>query len=133
MGLTRPIRASVAEGGPLTRLDRLRDSSWSPITQAMVASIDLDVYSLSQAAGSAPVYSANPAVSTTIFNSLQTDQNGQMWRVDSVGYNFKVIIPGSAWPQGPVQCRVEIVLSMVGGDKVPLVPMIVDVEGMRSL
>ena len=61
----------------------------------------------------AVTHSATPTVNTVIFDTLQTD-----WDGDSTGYNFRADLPASAFPTGGNVYTVEAKVTTSGGTAV---------------
>lgn len=100
----------VAENS-LTVLDHVLDKNGSRITQSSLSSLSVKVFN---ARTKEQTYSSTLTISSVVFNSLQTSDAA--WTKDDVGYNFKHIVPGSAFPDGSAEYRVEYKFTSSGGD-----------------
>jgi len=81
--------------------------------QADLSSITLKVFDISIDPPT-EILSATLTISSVIFDSLQTDAT---WVpvVDSTGYNFRYIVPTTAFPTGDHKYRVEVKFTTTGG------------------
>jgi hypothetical protein len=87
------------------------DINGDRINQSGLSSVSVKVFN---ARTSVETYSATLTISSVVFNSLQT--NDDAWTQDDAGYNFKHAIPGSAFPDGSAEYRVEYKFTPTVGD-----------------
>ncbi len=85
-------RAFAATGAAF--MARIRGSDGSYVTQAATTSIAYAVSDVTTGA-SVSVITGSPVVSSTVFDTLQTDA---AWSKDSTGYNFKHSLAATAFP-----------------------------------
>ncbi len=102
----------VAEN-PLTVRDRIIDKNGDRITQSGLSSLTVKVFN---ARTTVETYSATLTIGSVVSNSLQTNEDDNGWTQDDIGYNFKHTIPGSAFPDGSAEYRVEYKFTPTAGD-----------------
>lgn len=93
----RVYRSDVWEAGGKRPRARLTDVDDNVLVQAdFSGTVALDVYDLSTATPTTPVFTTTRAVSAVVFNSLQS------WTKDAVGFNFGDLITSNevAWEGG---------------------------------
>ena len=110
---------TVWQNGPASLLARAYDVSGNLLQQSQINSISANVYYLNGVNVSAigAPFPMSLTVSSVWYNSLQ--QNPNLWPVDSVGFNFWWVCPGSAFPQATAY-RIDILLTLVDGSQYPL-------------
>lgn len=87
----------------------------SLITQADVSSIAVKVFdSDKNQVGS----TLAPTASATVFDTLQTTAT---WENMTDGGNFRYVVPGTYFPIGGTTNRVEVVITLTDGTKLPAV------------
>lgn len=108
------IRGSIWQGAPTPLLARIRSVNGSYLTQASLSSITYAVFNLTGNTPSTVLSSGTLTISSVVFDSLQTDAR---WTTDSVGYNFRVTIPGSAFALAATLYRVEVTFTDTDSQK----------------
>jgi hypothetical protein len=105
------ITGIVIEDSGATFLARIHGNAGTAITPATISSIAFNVFSLN--APSTVVLSGTCTVSSTVFDTLQTDA---IWTKDSTGYNFKYAMAATAFPTGNVRYRVSFKFTPTSGE-----------------
>lgn len=90
-------------------MSRVTGNAGAAITQASLTSITLDVYS--EHDGSAVAEDVDVTISSTVFDTLQTDAR---WTKDSTGYNFRYDCPQTYLPS-PGLYRYEFTFDPASG------------------
>ena len=72
------------------------------LTQSTTTSISVKSYK--QGDGSL-VHTSTPVIADVVFNTLQT---GSEWQVDETGYNLRIPLSGSHFPDGQVSYQLEL-------------------------
>lgn len=86
------------DNATVTLLARLTDGAGNLLQQSLVDTINYDVWQLFRDS-TTPRHITGPTavtVSGAIFDALQTDS---IWSEDETGYNFKTVVPETAFPQ----------------------------------
>lgn len=104
------------EDADLVAMARLKGSDGADVTQAALTSIAIHIYDLES--GEQVGSTLTPSVSSVIFDSLQTSPP---WSADADGYNFRVTLSGSYFPEGSKLYRVEAILTPTTGSPFPVV------------
>lgn len=103
-------------------LARIVGNSGANIVSADIAGITYSVYDLTT---EAQVVSGSLTPAENIYDALKTAQNttgfANLWTLDSTGYNFRVTMVGSAFPNGPRCYRLVFRFDPVTGEDFPLV------------
>jgi len=89
------VTQAVFEDSGLFLMGRGLGPLAAPFLQADIDTIQLKVFEKGRPA--VEIHSESPAVSGTVFNSLQLDAR---WTKDAVGYNFRYSVPVAALPNG---------------------------------
>lgn len=124
--MSRPVDQHWEESD-YTLMGRVLGADGTRITQASISSIA--AYVFDYASGEQVGATLAPAVSDSVFNTLQTDAR---WTEDSTGYNFRITVPGSYFATGNAKYRVETVLTPVSGSVFPGPVRIVFVRNLLS-
>ena len=101
-------RTNGFEDAASTFLARVVGEDAALLLIANVTSISYKVYDTTDGSESA---TGSLTVSSVIFDTLQTDAR---WTVDTTGYNFKFLMPASAFPAGDRLYRVEFLFTVTG-------------------
>jgi hypothetical protein len=99
-------QAQILQHSAVTLVERIVDGNGNPITAAAVQAIAVNVYDRN---ATGTTYTASPSPASVISATLLP------WSTDAIGYNAKVVLPGSAFPNGNTTYRVEIVITPEGG------------------
>lgn len=121
---TRVTSVTHWEDSDLVIMARVVAVSGDPVNQATLDSIFISVWN--RVTGQPAGVEEELDISEVIFNTLQNDNR---WTVDSVGYNFRCLVPGERFATGGVTYRVEIMGVPVTGAIFPLA--VVDVEAQN--
>lgn len=106
-----------AEDNPIALMNNVKNINGAAITQSSITSITYKVYACADkdevisGAGEIVGTQTTCTVSDVVFDTLQTTAP---WTLDSVGYNLRIDLPGSARP-APGWHRVEIVITPATG------------------
>lgn len=111
MGVERWTKTSNEDEPVVAAARIINPATQDPALQADVSSITRNVYLKSD--GSL-ISTATLVKVDTIFDTLQP------WDKDGTGYNFRDIIPGSCFPNGPEVYEVEHTLEMTTASNGPL-------------
>lgn len=106
-------RETVWEDCGATNLGRLVSIDGEYITQAVVASIQREIFDLDSDTPDVAVDSKALVVADSVFDTLQTD--GQ-WREDVVGYNFRDVVAASILSTGGHNYQVEYLFTPASGE-----------------
>lgn len=116
---TNVLHTTAWEDAGLVLMARVTGNDGANITQASLSSVTLYVYDLSDVANPT-VDGVAQTVSSVIFDTLQTSADDSRWTLDSVGYNVRISVPASAFPDSS-RYRIEVVFAPASGDNFPLV------------
>ena len=83
----------------------------TPVVQSDLTSVTFRVYDSSD---SSLIESPAVTVAGSVYNTLQTDPTGNLW-TDDTGYNFRVAVDESAFPEGDKTYRLEFKFLPVTG------------------
>ena len=108
------ISGPIWQGAPTPLIARIRSVNGSYLTQASLTAITYAVFNASGNSPSTVVASGTLTISSVVYDALQTDAR---WTVDSLGYNFLAVIPGTAFPLGGTLYRVEITFTDTSSQK----------------
>lgn len=104
--LAQKVRVIANSGATL--MARLRRNDGTTLVPADVNSVAIKVYD-----DTGKLTATLPGSAYTIFSSLQVDAR---WVIDSIGYQFAVNVPGTAWTKGNVTYRVEAAITPAVGN-----------------
>ena len=114
----------IIEGSPLAYLARVVGIDGVLLQQAEVASIRAQVFNRTTAV---ETYDDDDvSVSGSVFDELQTDD--PRWTADKIGYNFAVVIPGAAFPDGSSRYQIEFTITPAVGDPFYLLARVATVD-----
>lgn len=102
---------TIFEDTSLTVMARIKGNAGTNITQASLSSITCRSYDSSDTL----VVSPTVTISSSVFDTLQTEDDDPRWTKDSTGYNFAFTIPAAAFPS-PQLYRVEFKFTPAVGD-----------------
>lgn len=110
-----PTEASVPvtkilANNPVVQLAQIQGLDGVYIHQADVTSIAYTVYDLTNA--SAVVGTGTLTVASVVYDAMQTDD---IWERDTIGYNFKTIIPASRFPNASRRYLLNIAFTLASG------------------
>lgn len=97
------------------------------VTQATISSIEMKVFNNST--GAQIGVTTTLTVSDVIFDTPQFDYG---W-TGNTGYNFRYTIPGSFFPDGGIDQRIEIIATATGGEKIPIAVLTASIKDLKSL
>jgi hypothetical protein len=102
------------ENSGIVYSSRVLKADGTPVVQSDLTSITCKVYATATTGD--PVLVTSPAVviTSTVYNTLQTDTTGNIW-TDDTGYNFKLPLDESCFPDAPVVYRIEFKLLPTSG------------------
>ena len=102
----------------LVLMARLRYLSGSLLAQGTLDSITLSVWDMGDG-DDTPVFVTDYelVIADTVFDTLQTDSR---WTVDTLGYNWRYILPAAARPEGN-KYRTQTIFQPDGGEPQALV------------
>lgn len=101
--MTSIAKATVYEDSDVTFLARLMVDSNNTLAAAVQSDFSAITYKVYD--GLTSVATGTLDAATVIYNALQT---GTIWGVDQTGFNFKAVLPASAFPEGSKNYVVEI-------------------------
>jgi len=103
-------------GGAVTCFGRVYGNAGTAITQASLSSITYKVNRIAADHDRTETETADGTVtiSSSVFDSLQTSD--PRWTKDSTGYNFRVVIPASAFLVGDLRHRIDFLFTPVSGE-----------------
>ena len=107
------------EDGSLLILRYVTGNADTAITQASLTSITYKVYDLDDSDAQVGA-ETTLTVTDVVFDTLQTTAPWDVDR-DGAGYNFRVTIPGSYFPNGGRRYWIELNFNPVTGDDFPVV------------
>ncbi len=104
------LHGSHREDQELVILARVRGLDGEDITQVTISSVSVRVFDLgvNRQIGT----TLSPTVLSTVYDTLQ--KNNQ-WTVDSIGYNFRYVVPASYFPGGDIEERIEVMFTPTVG------------------
>ncbi len=123
------IRGTIYEDFAATLLARVTGNAGTNITQASLTSITYAVYDRSVN----PVTAVNTGtltIASVVYDTLQTTDD--RWDVDTTGYNFAYTFPGTLFPSGNREYRVEVKFTPTSGEAFPLWADLRTMEGFTS-
>lgn len=112
------IRGPTWQGMTVAFLARMRNPAGAYVTQASLASLAYSIFDLKSLTPTIATATGTLTIATAIFDALQKDAR---WTVDSIGYNFLWLAPGSLFPNAPNEYRVKILFTGTDGTVFPLV------------
>ena len=112
---TDTIRVTVWEDCGATNLARLVGVDGEYITQAVVSSIQREIFDIDSATPDVAVDSAALVVADSVFDTLQTDARWPSTK-DSIGYNFRDTVAGSVLSTGDHSYQVEYMFTPSSGE-----------------
>jgi hypothetical protein len=122
-----PIHSIVTmEDSTVVVMARVLGTNRLPLTQGGIASIRLAVADYTTKDSTYQDFAVS--VAATVFNSLQTDAR---WTADPEGYNFRYVVPHTAFPLGGRTYRIEAKFIMTDGS-VGYVPWQVRTEPRKT-
>lgn len=104
-------KAAIYEDSPVVVLARITGEDGDPVTQGTLSAITCRVYTYSGTL----VVSPAVTVASSVFDTLQTEDDDARWTGDAVGYNFAFTIPAAAFPD-PGLYRAEFKFTPSTGD-----------------
>jgi hypothetical protein len=116
--MTQPVYAIVTQSNPTSFLARVQDQSGNLITQASATAITVTVWNVET---STQTDTFSPSVSSTIYNTLQTDGR---WTTDSIGYNLAINLDSSAFNAGNCRFQVQVAITPQSGSVYRLIAVV---------
>lgn len=110
--LTKRWGASLKEDTPGTFMMRLKVESGGNLVNAQQSDFSSISYKVFDGPTEIAAGSLTP-IANYVFNTLQT---GSIWTADSEGYNFKVKLPASHFPEGNKVYLLEFKYTLANGD-----------------
>ena len=104
------ITGTAVEDAGVILLARVVGNDGTPITQASLTAITYSVYDITN---SVSLGTGTFTISSVVYDTLQT---GELWDVDSTGYNFKAAIPASVMTPGGSRCQIDVKFDPVTGE-----------------
>ena len=112
---TDTTRATVWEDCGATNLGRLVGVDGEYITQAVVSSIQREIFDIDGATPDVAVDSKTLVVADSVFDTLQTDARWPSTK-DSIGYNFRDTVAASVLATGDHSYQVEYMFTPSSGE-----------------
>ena len=128
---TKIYRATGFEDAAIVCLARVVGLDGAALTIVAVGTIQRTVWDRGEskiATPDTPGSDENVFKGSAIFDSLQTSD---AWDVDDDGYNFRDVVPGTAFPESGRRYQIEYVITLVTGETVPVV-LQYDTEGLMG-
>lgn len=116
---TKIYRASAFEGSVIVCLARVIGLDGEAVTIVDVATIQRTVWDQGTSKTDTPStadWDESVFVAATIYDSLQTGDDS--WDVDSTGYNFRDVVPGSSFPDGGHRYVIKYVITLATGERI---------------
>lgn len=112
--MTAPIipRIAAIEDTDVAYLARIQTIAGANITIAAISTITYAVFDL-DAVGQGSVASGSVTVASAVYDTLQT---GSGWTEDDDGFNFRFVIPYTAFPSPDRQYQVEFTFTPTSGN-----------------
>ena len=127
---TDTTRATVWEDCGATNLARLVGVDGEYITQAVVSSIQREIFDIDGATPDVAVDSKTLVVADSVFDTLQTDARWPSTK-DTIGYNFRDTVAASVLSTGEHNYQVEYMFTPSSGE-VHMLMFVLSAKGIRS-